>query len=214
MAPDGTTHLRSRANFRRPMKIALLGLVFLGLVALSCERAAEPPPPEPEVAVLKMAAGGEIHIRFFRDKAPRHVENFKTLARAGYYNGTTFHRVIPGFMIQGGDHLSKDDNPDNDGFGTPGYFIPAEFNDTPHRRGIVAMGRRNEPDSAGAQFYIVVADSSRWQKILDGQYTVFGEVTRGMTVADRIVAVPRNSRDRPLEDQVIESVLIQPAPKE
>lgn len=196
------------------MKIAHLGLVLLGLVLLGCERQPEPPAPDPEVAVLKMEAGGRIQIRFFPDKAPRHVENFKKLARSGYYNGTTFHRVIPGFMIQGGDHLSKDDNPDNDGFGTPGYFIAAEFNDTLHRRGIVAMGRRNEPDTAGSQFYIMVADSPRWREILDGQYTVFGEVTRGMEVADRIVAEPRNSRDRPLENQVIESVQIRPAPEE
>ena len=197
-----------------PVRLAIL----LALLALpSCE--AEPPPeaapPQvPEKAVIRMAAGGEIHVRFFTDKAPGHVANFKKLAASHYYDGTTFHRVIPAFMIQGGDHLSKDDDPSNDGTGTPDYVIAAEFNDVAHRRGIVAMARRSEPNSAGAQFYIMVADNPRWRQVLDGQYTVFGEVSQGMDVVVRIVAVDRDLRDRPLENQVISSVSIEPLERE
>ena len=197
---------------------AATGLAFcLALALAGCEPASppEPAPPAPSVpeqAVIRMEKGGEIHVRFFADKAPGHVANFKKLARSGYYGGTTFHRVIPGFMIQGGDHLSKDDEPLNDGMGTPGYFIDAEFNDIPHRRGIVAMARRGEPNSAGAQFYIMVKDNSRWRDVLDGQFTVFGEVSSGMKVVDRIVSEPRDLRDRPLENQVIAGVSIEPLP--
>jgi cyclophilin family peptidyl-prolyl cis-trans isomerase len=171
-------------------------------------------PEAPQMAVIRMEQGGEILIRFLSDKAPKHVENFKKLARDGYYHSTTFHRVIPGFMIQGGDHLSKDADPRNDGTGTPGYFVEAEFNDVLHRRGIVAMGRRSGVDTAGSQFYIMVADSPRWRTVLDGKYTVFGEVIRGMEVADRIVTVPRDNRDRPLENQVMKSVTIVPLAEE
>ncbi len=194
---------------------ALLVPFLAGLLtAAGCEPEPPPAPPPapavPEKAVIRMEQGGEIEIRFFADKAPGHIENFKKLARDGYYDGTTFHRVIPGFMIQGGDHLSKDDDPENDGMGTPGYSIDAEFNEIPHRRGIVSMARRSDPNSAGAQFYIMAADNSRWRDVLDGKYTVFGEVRRGMKVVDRIVDVPRDVRDRPLENQVIATVAIEP----
>ena len=110
-------------------------------------------------------------------------------------------------MIQGGDPLTKDDNPNNDGTGNPGYKIKAEFNDTPHKRGIVSMARASDPDSAGSQFFIVVKDSN----YLDGKYTVFAEVIEGMDVADKVVQQSRNSRDRPLENIVMESVTIAPA---
>lgn len=159
----------------------------------------------PETATLRVTGFGEIQMRFFPDKAPGHVANFAKLARDGTYNGTTFHRIIPGFMIQGGDPLSKDDNPGNDGTGDAGYKIPAEFNDTPHRRGIVSMARGSAPDSAGTQFFIVVKDSP----FLDGNYSVFGEVTSGMEVVDAIVGQPRDRKDRPLENIVIESVTVQ-----
>lgn len=138
---------------------------------------------------------GEIELKFFPEEAPGHVENFIKLARDGFYDGTIFHRVIPGFMIQGGDPNTKGPNVRTYGTGGPGYYIKAEFNDIPHRRGILSMARSQNPDSAGSQFFIVVKDSL----FLDGQYTVFGEVVRGMEVADEIVNQPRNSADLPHE---------------
>ena len=185
--------------------IALCETLLSGLVALGCQGSAE------EQAVLQMSGGGEIRLRFFPDTAPGHVENFKKLARRGFYDGTTFHRVIPGFMIQGGDINSKDGDPVNDGLGDPGYSIPAEFNDVPHRRGILSMARADDPDSAGAQFFIMLADSPRWAELLDGKYTVFGEVVSGMDVVDRIAASPVDRRDRPLRNQVITSATLEPA---
>ncbi len=140
---------------------------------------------------------GNIEIKFFEDKAPGHVKNFKDLAGKEFYDGTTFHRVIPGFMIQGGDPNTKDKDKSKHGFGGPGYTIKAEFNDTKHTRGVLSMARSSEPDSAGSQFFVVVQDSF----FLDGQYTVFGEVVSGMEVADKIVNLPRDGRDNP-EDRV------------
>ena len=138
---------------------------------------------------------GNIVIQLFPDVAPGHVENFVKLAQDGFYDGTTFHRVIPGFMIQGGDPNSKDEDRSNDGQGGPGYTINAEFSDVPHKRGILSMARAQDPNSAGSQFFIVVADSN----FSDGQYTVFGEVIEGMDVADKIVNVERDGMDNPLE---------------
>ena len=139
---------------------------------------------------------GSMEIRFFPDKAPKHVENFIKLAKSGFYDKTIFHRVIPGFMIQGGDPNTKDEK-DKSRYGTgdPGYKVKAEFNDRPHVRGKVSMARAQDPDSAGSQFFIVVKDSPS----LNGKYTVFGEVVKGMEVADKIVAQPRDSRDNPNE---------------
>ena len=146
-------------------------------------------------AVIKTKFG-DMEIVFFPDKAPNHVQNFVKLAKSGYYNGTIFHRVIPGFMIQGGDPNTKDPKkPETYGLGGPSEKLKAEFNDTPHRRGIVSMARTNDPNSAGSQFFIVVKDSN----FLDGQYTVFGEVVKGMDVADKIVNLPRNRNDLPTE---------------
>jgi peptidyl-prolyl cis-trans isomerase B (cyclophilin B) len=140
---------------------------------------------------------GEIEIEFFPDKAPGHVKNFIDLARKGFYDGTTFHRVIPGFMIQGGDPNTRDPKRSRSehGFGDPGYKIKAEFNDTSHKRGVVSMARSQDPDSAGSQFFIVVKDST----FLDGNYTAFGQVVRGIEVADKIVGAPRDTRDNPNE---------------
>ncbi len=140
---------------------------------------------------------GEIEVEFLTDKAPGHVKNFLDLARKGFYNGTTFHRVIPGFMIQGGDPNTKDLQAPRERHGTggPGYMIKAEFNDTAHRRGVLSMARAQSPDSAGCQFFICVADSSN----LDRQYTAFGRVVRGLEVADKIVSAPRDQRDNPKE---------------
>ena len=147
-----------------------------------------------QIAVIETNFG-TIVIQLFPDVAPGHVENFVKLAQDGFYDGTTFHRVIPGFMIQGGDPNSKDDDRSNDGQGGPGYTINAEFSDKPHKRGILSMARAQDPNSAGSQFFIVVADSN----FLDGQYTVFGEVIEGMDVADKIVNVERDGMDNPLE---------------
>ncbi|HEY6084041.1 MAG TPA: peptidylprolyl isomerase [Nitrospira sp.] len=138
---------------------------------------------------------GDIVLKFFHDVAPGHVKNFTDLARKGFYNGTTFHRIIPGFMIQGGDPNSKNSDRSSHGMGGPGYKIKAEFNSTPHRRGVVSMARANDPDSAGSQFFICVADSN----FLDWQYTAFGEVVSGMEVADKVVNMKRDGRDNPLE---------------
>jgi peptidyl-prolyl cis-trans isomerase B (cyclophilin B) len=138
---------------------------------------------------------GEIEIELLADKAPGHVKNFVDLAKKGTYDGTTFHRVIPGFMIQGGDPGTKDPKMPRERHGTggPGYTIKAEFNDTSHKRGVVSMARAQDPDSAGSQFFIVVADST----FLDRQYSAFGRVVRGMEAADKIVASPRDRRDNP-----------------
>ncbi len=164
------------------------------------------PAEQNEGAAIEIQEFGEIRFKFFPDKAPRHVENFKKLARDGFYDGVTFHRIVPGFMIQGGDPNTKDSDPNNDGRGGPGYTIKAEFNDIPHKRGILSMSRKADPDSAGSQFFIVVKDAP----FLDGKYTVFGEVTSGMDVADRIAAQPRARADRPKTDIVITSVRIVP----
>ena len=136
---------------------------------------------------------GTITLRFFPDTAPGHVKNFIDLAKKGFYDGTTFHRVIPGFMIQGGDPNSKSPDKGKHGTGGPGYTIKAEFNERPHKRGTLSMARAGHPDSAGSQFFICVKDSS----FLDRQYTVFGEVVSGMEVADKIVNVPRDRNDNP-----------------
>jgi peptidyl-prolyl cis-trans isomerase B (cyclophilin B) len=140
---------------------------------------------------------GEIEIEFLNDKAPGHVKNFLDLAKKGFYEGCTFHRVIPGFMIQGGCPNTRDASKGKVGHGTggPGYTIKAEFNDVSHKRGVVSMARTNDPNSAGSQFFIVVADST----FLDRQYTAFGRVVRGMEVADKIVAAPRDRNDNPNE---------------
>lgn len=138
---------------------------------------------------------GNMEIKFFPDVAPKHVDNFVKLAKEGFYDGTIFHRVIPGFMIQGGDPNTKGPDTRMYGTGGPGWSVPAEFNEIPHKRGILSMARSQDPNSAGSQFFIVVKDSN----FLDRQYTVFGEVTSGMEVADKIVNSPRNPRDLPNE---------------
>ncbi|MCK5427462.1 MAG: peptidylprolyl isomerase [Thermodesulfovibrionia bacterium] len=138
---------------------------------------------------------GNIELRFLPAVAPNHVNNFIELAKKGFYDGTTFHRVIPGFMIQGGDHNSKDPDRSRHGMGSPGYTIKSEFNDRHHKRGTLSMARSAHPDSAGSQFFICMAEAS----FLDGQYTVFGEVISGMDIADKIVSQPRDARDNPVE---------------
>ena len=145
---------------------------------------------------------GEIEIEFLPDKAPDHVKNFLKLAGEGFYDGTTFHRVIPGFMIQGGCPNTKDPGGASGpaGTGGPGYNIDAEFNDTTHARGVVSMARSQDPNSAGSQFFICVSDST----FLDGQYSAFGRV------ADAIVSSPRDPRDNPKERVEMKVRVVEP----
>jgi peptidyl-prolyl cis-trans isomerase B (cyclophilin B) len=138
---------------------------------------------------------GNMELRFFPDVAPNHVNNFIELAKKGFYDGTLFHRVIPNFMIQGGDPSSKETDRSKHGSGGPGYTVKAEFNNRPHKRGTLSMARAAHPDSAGSQFFICVADAPS----LNQRYTVFGEVSSGMEVADKIVGQPRDAKDNPLE---------------
>ncbi len=136
---------------------------------------------------------GDITLKFFPEVAPSHVNNFIELAKKGFYNGTTFHRVVPKFVIQGGDPNSKNPDRSKHGMGGPGYQLKAEFNKKAHRRGTLSMARSGHPDSAGSQFFICVADVPS----LDGQYTVFGEVVKGIEVVDKIVSQARDGNDNP-----------------
>jgi peptidyl-prolyl cis-trans isomerase B (cyclophilin B) len=160
------------------------------------------PPPSPGPRAVIKTKFGDIHIKLYPDVAPNHVKNFIQLAKSGFYDGTIFHRVIPGFMIQGGDPNTKNARlKELYGQGGPkdekgnSILLKAEFSDIPHKRGIVSMARANEPDTAGSQFFVVVEASH----FLDGKYTAFGEVTKGIGVADKIVILPRNDRDLPNE---------------
>lgn len=151
---------------------------------------------------------GNIVIALNDSVAPKHSANFRKLAQEGFYEGTTFHRVIPDFMIQGGDPNSKDDDRSNDGMGGPPYRIDAEIGLT-HDRGVIAAARQGDAvnplrQSNGSQFYITVVPT----KFLDGQYSVFGKVIEGMDVVDKIVAVPRDARDNPIEKVVIKKVVV------
>jgi peptidyl-prolyl cis-trans isomerase B (cyclophilin B) len=139
---------------------------------------------------------GDIKFGLLPDIAPETVRNFSKLVKSGFYNGTLFHRVIPGFMIQGGDPNTKNSDKSTWGQGGPGYNLKAEFSSRSHLRGIVSMARANDPDSAGSQFFIVTSDST----FLDRQYTVFGEVIDGIEVADKIVNLPRDGNDCPEQE--------------
>lgn len=182
----------------------LLGIGLLTGCGGKAEVAPVPPLPPPSVgprAIIKTKFG-DMHLKFYPDVAPNHVGNFIKLAKSGFYDGTIFHRVIPGFMIQGGDPNTKNSlRKDTYGQGGPKdekgnpILLKAEFSDIPHKRGIVSMARANERDTAGSQFFIVVEPSH----FLDGKYTVFGEVVRGLGIADKIVALARNAQDLPNE---------------
>jgi peptidyl-prolyl cis-trans isomerase B (cyclophilin B) len=162
--------------------------------------------------VLAIHGLGEIRFELLPEKAPKTVEHFKKLAASGFFDGTTFHRVIPDFMIQGGDPNTRDRDPRNDGKGGPDHNIADEPSDLSHARGVVSMANRGRPNTGGSQFFIVVSDSPH----LDRKYTAFGRVTAGMEVADRIAASPRDEYgrygppDRPLENVVVESVRVRP----
>jgi len=149
---------------------------------------------------------GNITLKFFPDVAPGHVKNFIDIAKKGMYDNTIFHRVIPGFMIQGGDPITKDPNARGAGTGGPGYTIKAEFSDKPHMRGTLSMARAASPDSAGSQFFICVADA----RFLDKQYSVFGEVESGMDVADKIVSQQRDGNDKPNERVEMKVKIVEP----
>jgi peptidyl-prolyl cis-trans isomerase B (cyclophilin B) len=138
---------------------------------------------------------GEINLKFFPEVAPNHVNSFIELAGDGFYDGTTFHRVVPGFVIQGGDPNTKSDDRSKHGMGGPGFTLKAEFSKLPHKRGSLSMARAAHPDSAGSQFFICVADAP----FLDGEYTIFGEVVAGMDVVDKIVSQAKDQRDNPIE---------------
>jgi peptidyl-prolyl cis-trans isomerase B (cyclophilin B) len=189
----------------RDTMLVLASLVFFAAVGLAETGSAEVRHEkfaEKEIANMSETRAvietslGNIELAFFPDVAPNHVKNFIELAQKGFYDGTAFHRVIPGFMIQGGDPKSKDaKNRGAHGTGGPGYSVKAEFNKKSHKRGTLSMARSANPDSAGSQFFICVADTP-W---LDGQYSVFGEVKSGMDVVDKIVNQPKDRRDNPLE---------------
>jgi len=147
---------------------------------------------------------GSIKFGLLPELAPETTRNFLKLAKSGFYNGTLFHRVIPGFMIQGGDPNTKSPDKSVWGQGGPGYNLKAEFNSRSHLRGIVSMARAADPDSAGSQFFIVTSDST----FLDKQYTVFGEVIDGMEIADKIVDLPRDGNDCPEQEAKMLEVVI------
>jgi len=158
-----------------------------------------------EVAVLETSRG-EIVCEFYPDYAPWHVANFKKLVKTGFYDGTYFHRVLPGFVVQGGDPNTKDDDPNNDGMGGPPWSVRAEFNELKHDKGILSMARAMDPNSAGSQFFICLTREKTAQ--LDNQYTVFGKVIKGLDIVDAIGAVkrdPQNPKDRTLPAVTLKS---------
>lgn len=165
-----------------------------------------------EVAVLKTSAG-EMVLEFWPDVAPGHVENFKKLAKQGFYDGVCFHRVIPGFMIQGGDPKTKDESQKAEwGTGGPGYTIKAEFNNRIHERGVLSMARSGHPDSGGSQFFICHGPgSSPNLRNLNGKYTAFGKLIKGDDVLEKIATTPTEGPDRPVTRVNIDSIKIVPA---
>jgi peptidyl-prolyl cis-trans isomerase B (cyclophilin B) len=190
----------------------LISLTF-GATALCAEEKKElPMNASNEVAVIKTSEG-EMVVEFWKDAAPNTIENFKKLARSGFFDGTTFHRIVKGFMIQGGDPNTKDPAKESRyGEGGPGYKIKAEFNDHPHDRGVLSMARDPNPDSAGSQFFICLAGVHR----LDHQYTTFGKLIKGDDVLGKIGNTPvgRSSSgemSKPTKRVTIESIKILPA---
>jgi peptidyl-prolyl cis-trans isomerase B (cyclophilin B) len=167
-----------------------------------------------EVAVIKTTAG-ELVLEFWPDVAPKTVENFKTLAKKGFYDGTAFHRIVKGFMIQGGDPLTKNAAMEDDwGTGDPGYKIKAEFNDRSHQRGVISMARSQNPDSAGSQFFICLGNAS----FLDRNYTAFGQLVGGDDVLGKIGETPvkagnSGEKSKPLTRVGVESIRIVPKEK-
>src|ERR1700719_2177913 len=197
------------------MKFPILVTILLGVAALAAEDKKEERTSmssSNEVAVIKTSEGDMV-VQFWTDAAPKTIENFKKLARQGFYNGTIFHRIVKGFMVQGGDPNSKDPTKENRyGEGGPGYKIKAEFNDHSHERGVISMAREPDPDSAGSQFFICLAPVTR----LDHQYNTFGKLIKGDDVLEKIgdTAVTRNStgeNSKPTTRVVVEKIDIVPA---
>jgi len=191
-----------------PMTKKLLSALFaLGLTVALVSAAEDAKPAVKEVAVIKTTEGDMV-IEFWPDVAPKTVENFKKLAAKGFYDGTCFHRVIKGFMIQGGDPLTKDEAKEAAwGTGDPGYKVKAEFNDKKHVRGVISMARSQDPDSAGSQFFICHGTAD----FLDGKYTAFGKLIKGDEVLEKIATTPTHRPDRPDKRMGVESVKIVPA---
>ncbi len=196
------------------MKLSILATVLLSSALFAAEEKKEEKTSvntSNEVAVIKTSEG-EMVAQFWTDAAPATIENFKKLARSGFYDGTIFHRIVKGFMIQGGDPQSKDPSKESRyGSGGPGYKIKAEFNDHPHQRGVLSMAREPDPDSAGSQFFICLAPVTR----LDHQYTTFGKLIKGNDVLEKIgdtpVTMSHGEDSKPTKRVVIESVKIVPA---
>jgi peptidyl-prolyl cis-trans isomerase B (cyclophilin B) len=197
------------------MKYSILLLLLIATSVFAAEEKKQETAPmnsSNEVAVIKTNEG-EMVVQFWTDAAPNTVENFKKLARQGFYDGTIFHRIVKGFMIQGGDPNSKDPAKENSyGEGGPGYNLKAEFNDHSHDRGVISMARGPDPDSAGSQFFICLAPVHR----LDHQYTTFGKLIKGQDVPEKIgdIEVTKNSMgepSKPTKRVVIESIKIVPA---
>src|SRR6266704_4061645 len=196
------------------MKLSSLAVALLLSAALfAAEENKENPPMNAsnEVAVIKTSEGDMV-VQFWNDAAPNTIENFKKLARSGFYDGTIFHRIVKGFMIQGGDPKSKDPAKESSyGQGGPGYKIKAEFNDHSHERGVISMARGPDPDSAGSQFFICLAPAPR----LDGNYTTFGKLIKGEDVLEKIGDTPVNKNSmgemsKPTKRVVIEKIDIVP----
>ena len=198
-------------------QITILLAIILTIVGCGTKQKNKDTVMDKDIAVITTKFG-DIKLEFFDDIAPKHVESFKLHAQNGYYDGTTFHRVIPGFMIQGGDPLTKSEDKSRHGTGgnAAKFFgigsedsestwdLPAEFSATTHARGILSMARSQNPDSGGSQFFICVADANQ----LDNQYTVFGKVVSGMEVVDAIVSAPRDARDNP-DDRIEMKVVLE-----
>jgi peptidyl-prolyl cis-trans isomerase B (cyclophilin B) len=212
-----TTDRARSIRFAALASTALLTAAFVAGVAFGQAPPAEPKKKETsmptaeksgakkDVAVIKTSMG-TIVFELLPDVAPKMVDNFKDLAKTGFYNGTTFHRVINGFMIQGGDPNSKDSDPSNDGMGEGPRKMPAEFSTKySHVRGMVSTARANDPNSGSCQFFIVQKDST----FLDNKYTIFGRVLEGMDVVDAISNVPKDKNDRPLKNVTMDSVTVE-----
>jgi peptidyl-prolyl cis-trans isomerase B (cyclophilin B) len=196
------------------MKLSILATVLLSAAVFAADEKKEEKSAvntSNEVAVIKTSEG-EMVVQFWTDAAPQTIENFKKLAREGFYDGTSFHRIVKGFMIQGGDPLTKDPKKEASyGTGGPGYKIKAEFNDHSHETGVLSMAREPDPDSAGSQFFICLAPVTR----LDHQYTTFGKLIKGNDVLAKIgdtpVTMSHGENSKPAKKVVIESIKIVPA---
>ena len=195
------------------MRISIFGALLLSAAVFAAEeKKEENVNSQNEVAVIKTSEGDMV-VQFWSDAAPNTIENFKKLARQGFYNGTIFHRIVKGFMIQGGDPNSKDPAKENSyGAGGPGYKIKAEFNDHSHERGVLSMAREPDPDSAGSQFFICLGPVTR----LDHQYTTFGKLIKGDDVLEKIGDTPvtRNrmgENSKPTKRVAIDKIDIVPA---